>query len=551
MRLTRLLGLLLVLSFLAVPACAQADESVGLPVSAPATDRDKPPGWGADGGDVKAAARKLPQVQKAMREHPTAKLYPQVFNGQRWDVSLFDTDDRSLVLVNFSPDGKLLHVWTGLAAQSTFAQGHFDQNFPKPWIFLPFALLFLLPFFDPRRLLRLLHLDVLALLSFSASFYYYQHRQPETAVALFYPPLAYLLVRLLFAGLRPRVGRGRLVPVLPTAALLVGVVALFGARVALNVANDKVVDIGYASIVGADRLAHKQELYVDNDTHGDTYGPVNYLAYVPFELAFPWKGEWDSLPAAHVATMVFDLLTLLGLFLLGRQMRAGPEGRRLGLALAWAWAAFPFTLFGIMQNTNDGLIALLMVGSLLVFNSAGARGAVLGLAAAAKFFPGALLLLFARGHEGGDRRAWLRCVGACVGIFAFAFAMNLPAGGLRELWDCTLGFQLSRNPDFSLWAIDTGIGWTQVALEGLAVLLAVVVAVLPGRRTLSQTAALAGAIVIALQIPSGHWFFFYIMWFAPFTLVALFAEHREPAVAAAAVSERDEERAAAPLALAS
>ena len=47
------------------------------------------------------------------------------------------------------------------------------------------------------------------------------------------------------------------------------------------------MDVGYASVIGADRITHKQDLYVDNAIHGDTYGPVTYLAYVPFELALP------------------------------------------------------------------------------------------------------------------------------------------------------------------------------------------------------------------------------------------------------------------------
>jgi len=58
----------------------------------------------------------------------------------------------------------------------------------------------------------------------------------------------------------------------------------------------------YISVVGADRVAHKQQLYVDNDSHGDTYGPVNYIAYIPFEIAFPWKGVWDQVPAARAAS---------------------------------------------------------------------------------------------------------------------------------------------------------------------------------------------------------------------------------------------------------
>jgi len=548
MRVPRLISLLVTVTALALPAAAQAaGASVGPPVSVPATETQVPPGFSTSAREVKAIASRVPQMRAQQRRHPTAKLDVLIWGTEQWNVTLLGKGDRPLALVTLGADGTVRQVRTGLAAGGSFAEGNFDQTFRQPWLLALFGLLFLAPFVDPRRLRRLLHLDLLVLLSFCASYLLYEHGRPEAAVLLFYPPLAYLLARLLAAGLRPRARRGRLVPVLPTVALLVGVVALFGARVALNVADGKVIDVGYASVVGADRLAHKQELYTDNDIHGDTYGPINYLAYVPFELAFPWKGEWDGLPAAHAATLTFDLLTLVGLFLLGSQMRAGPEGRRLGLALAWAWAAFPFTLLGVMQNTNDGLVALLMVAALLALRSAGARGALLGLAAATKFFPGALLLLVARGRDGGDRRAWLRAGAACVGVFAFAFAMNVPAGGLRALWNCTLGFQLSRSPDFSLWAMDPGIGWTQTALQVLAVGIALLVAVLPrGRRSLAQVAALAGAIMIALELPAGHWFYFYIAWFAPFALVGLFGEHREPAAASGAKLEGDASASAHP-----
>jgi hypothetical protein len=38
-------------------------------------------------------------------------------------------------------------------------------------------------------------------------------------------------------------------------------------------------------------------------------------------------------------------------------------------------------------------------------------------------------------------------------------------------------------------------------------------------------AALAAAVIVATQLPVGHWFYFYIVWFAPFVLIALFAAH--------------------------
>ncbi|MCH8181529.1 MAG: glutaminase, partial [Proteobacteria bacterium] len=31
--------------------------------------------------------------------------------------------------------------------------------------------------------------------------------------------------------------------------------------------------------------------FPEDNRFGDTYGPANYYAYVPFELALPWSGE--------------------------------------------------------------------------------------------------------------------------------------------------------------------------------------------------------------------------------------------------------------------
>jgi hypothetical protein len=333
------------------------------------------------------------------------------------------------------------------------------------------------------------------------------------------------------------------VPHLPVVVLAVGVIALFGARVALNVASDHVVDVGQSSVVGADRILNGQPLYVANDTHGDTYGPISYIAYTPFVGIFG-----AGATAAHAAALTFDALMLGALLLLGLRLRAGPEGRRLGLALAWAWAACPLTLLGVVESTNDGVVALLLVLALVAFTSAPARGAWLGLATAAKFMPGALLLLFARGR-GDGRRAWLQTAAAWGGVTAFALAVYFPAGGVRELWDCTLGYQLTRPPDFSVWVLVDGLGWLKTALVGAALALAVVIAVLPGRRTVAQVAALAGAVTIALQLPAGHWFYFYVMWFVPLALVAWFTAFDAPAVAAAAHGDGDAV-APAPLALA-
>src|SRR5208283_2691997 len=127
-------------------------------------------------------------------------------------------------------------------------------------------------------------------------------------------------------------------------------------------------------------------------------------------------------------------------------LRPGPAGRRLGLTLAWAWCAYPATLFSLMNNSNDGLIALLFVLALLAFTSPVGRGALLGLATAAKLFPVVLLPLFAAGWRSRNRRDSLVTVGIFALVVVAAFAAFVPSGGLHELYDRTIGYQLTR-PD--------------------------------------------------------------------------------------------------------
>src|SRR6478735_9433091 len=103
-----------------------------------------------------------------------------------------------------------------------------------PW--LPLGLLFVAPFFDPRRPFRLLHLDLLVLASIGGLFLVADSRDAGTgwytAVPLLAAPgLAYLGARMLFEGVRPRRSREPLVPYVPVTWLIVAVVILAGARV--------------------------------------------------------------------------------------------------------------------------------------------------------------------------------------------------------------------------------------------------------------------------------------------------------------------------------
>jgi hypothetical protein len=101
----------------------------------------------------------------------------------------------------------------------------------------------------------------------------------------------------------------------------------------------------------------------------------------------------------------------------------------------------------------------------------------------------------------------------------------LPDGGVRELYDRTIGYQASRPSPFSVWGQVESLGWLQTVAKAAAGALAVMAAFLPRRPGLRQTAALGAAILIAIELTATHWFYLYVVWFVPFLFVALFAAH--------------------------
>jgi len=57
---------------------------------------------------------------------------------------------------------------------------------------------------------------------------------------------------------------------------------------------------------------------------------------------------------------------------------------------------------------------------------------------------------------------------------------------------------------------------------------AAVLLIFPARKTLVQIAALGAAVLIALQLPTEHWFYLYVVWFVPLVLAAVFAGYEPP-----------------------
>jgi Glycosyltransferase family 87 len=421
-------------------------------------------------------------------------------------------------------------VWHGYQATWEMARGYegqFGHKLNAPYVFGPICALFLVGLADWKRPWRAANLDLLVLLGFGVSHIWFNRGEIGVSVPLQYVPLVYLLGRALWIGLRGR-GTG-LRPVWPAAWLLVAALFLMGFRVGLNMADSGVIDVGYASEVGAHRIAHGEPIY-DNFpkdvSQGDTYGPVDYLAYVPFERIWPWSGTWNDLPAAHGAAVAFDVATFVLLILLGIRIRPGPAGRKLAATLAFGWAAYPYTDFALQSNSNDTLVAMLVVATLLVLARPAARGAMAALATFTKFAPVVLVPMLLTYNDSRRKQALFAISFLAVSLLVMLWPAIDP--GLHTFYDRTIAYQAGRNSPFSVWGQVPSLEPVRIALLVLTGALSLFLAFYPRRKSLVQVAALGAALLISLQITMHHWFYLYIVWFYPLLLVAMTRAEQEP-----------------------
>jgi hypothetical protein len=470
----------------------------------------------------------------------------------------------------------VLEAWTGPQVAWKMARGYSGAfggrtiNRPLVWLLLCGA--FVVGLANFRRPLSLRNLDIAALLAFSISLWAFNRGEVFWSVPLAYPPMLYLLGRLAWVGVRGRRRATGSAPLWPIWVLAAATVFLAGFRVGINVQDSNVIDVGYSGVIGAHRIANGQSPYghfpveagrkecgpadaegtvrlriqtngrcEHANERGDTYGPVAYEAYLPGYWIFGWNGHWagEKLWAAHLSSLLFDLLCLVGLALVG--LRFG--GRRLAVTLAFAWVAYPFTQFASSSNTNDSILPAFLIFGFWLASSPWGRGSMLALAGWTKFAPLLLVPLWLTYPEASRRRlgSMARFAAAFVVTTALAFTVLLLEPDVieaaRTFWDRTIGFQVGRESPFSLW------GWGQYHARGvpdlhlvqrvlqlLVVASALVVAFVPRRKTPLQLAALTGAVLIGFELVLTHWFYLYIPWFFPFVAFALL-DVSEPAPA--------------------
>ena len=488
----------------------------------------------------------------------TRRWTVKVWSGKAGEVALGKVEDG---------DGRVSEAWTGPQVAWNMARGRVGSFGGKVlnawWMWIPLSVVFFVGLVDWRRLRSWHTLDLLVLLSFGLSLWFFNRGEVLRSAPLAAPPLVYLLLRTAWIGFRGRAVN----PALSWPVWVLAAVAVFlgGLRVGLNLETPRgVIDVGYAGVIGADRILDGRAPYghmpVEDslracgradgngeirdriqengrcesaNPRGDTYGPVAYLVYVPATLTLLWSGKWDSLPAAHATAIAFDLLVVLGLVLVGRRFGGTP----LAVALAFGWLAFPFTAYTLNSNSNDAIMPAILVWGFWLSTSAVSRGAAVALAGWTKFASLLLAPLWLTYPNGLRLRVSVRFVAGFVVASLAAFSILLFEPSLTEavrvFVDRTLGYQLDRDSPFSPW------GWGQYHARGIPDLasvqlilqvgvlaLAGVVAVVPRGKGPLELAALSAAVLLGFELALTHWSYLYIPWFLPFALLALMLPRR-------------------------
>src|SRR5438105_2662881 len=342
-------------------------------------------------------------------------------------------------------------------------------------------------------------------------------------------------------------------------------------------------DVGFFVNLGAQRLRERGAFpYGDpllTGSPGAAYGPLLYVAHLPFQLALsptPRNAESPDLPtlgsastynlppplATKLCTIAFHLVGLVALWIVGTRLRS----KQVGWALVALYAGSAYVLGiggeeyfigGMTYISHIAPPAMTLVAFALMPLPALA-GVALAIAAGVGFYP-AFMAPAWLGYYWDDRLPrWAFLAGFLVAAAAIAapvLLMSRPAGGhglLATILSDTFGHHTDPQhygfSPFSFWGQRQGIrGWfTQPIAAGsnlsTPLFLGLVgIAIgsfwLARRVRPSQLALVTAVIALAASLQKIHPTGTYIAWAYPLLLLGFFAE---PAADRAASSSREE-----------
>jgi hypothetical protein len=489
-------------------------------------------------------------IQAALR----SRMTEEVLVGTRWTRITVTPLDSSLDRVSFSDGGQIV-AQVAVRRDGVVTQGEGFSHSAVPygdWIaYQPAMLIGLAALFvliagvAPWRRLR--NLDVAAALSLIAPVVLLQKRYVDASVLAAVPGLGYLMVRCAVRGLGPPStpepsvplldaltpgwGAGRRIRVLRLLLLSLALVLVM-----VTVSSREAVDVAYAVMEGATKLIGGVLPYghMPGDVvHGDTYPLLSYALYTPLAWISPVRSTWNSVDMALGVAAAAAVAVAWALFraAAGGRSRARqgrpPEQELAGLRAAICWLAFPPLLAAVSTGTSDVMLAAMVTFALLLWRRPAWATGLLAVGAWFKLVPLALLpirLASLRGRRLATALLVVALVSAPLVLLLFALGgLDGPASMIRAI-----SYQFSRGTPQSVWDVLGVQSLQPVAQAATLALIAgasVRLATHPSWELESaRTAALAGAILIALQLAANYWSFLYLIWVVPPITLALLSE---------------------------
>jgi hypothetical protein len=356
------------------------------------------------------------------------------------------------------------------------------------------------------------------------------------------------------------------VPNLPLSGLAVLAVVLLAADIGVALSR-RPDDAGWFVNLGAQRLRERGRLpYGDpllTATPGAAYGPLLYLAHVPFQVALapepvnsisPPRPNLAETPyylpptkATQLCTIAFHVAGVAGLFMAAREL----AGAHVAGALVCLYCG-SLAVLGI-GGRDDQVAGITFVShiapasmtllALAALKSPALSGTLLALATGVGFYPAfmAPAWLGFYWNDAARRTRFILAFGIAAAIIAAGvYAMSRPAGERSRLGTImydTLGHHTDPrgygSSVFGFWGQREGIrrilntplvgrsGLTSPAWLAFAAFLAVTFFLARGRRP-ADLALLAGAVAIGATLVKPHATGTYLAWYYPLLLIGFF-----------------------------
>jgi hypothetical protein len=443
----------------------------------------------------------------------------------------------------------------------------------SPWVLALFSCLFLLATLVlPLRRVR--NLDALVLVSLTVTVPLINARLAGASVVCAYLALGYLTLRCLTIGLRtadpdartcaadpdvdPRgggsadsqraegpAGAAPSTPLLNwlcagweprrrVALLRLIVAATVLAFAMITLTSSGYTDVAAASMQGATELLRGVLPYghITLALHGDTYPLLNYILYTPGALWLPVSNAFSDLTGSLAVAMTASLLAGAALYRVAGSPQLAADGgeqrveRQLRTTLAWF--AFPPVLLAASGGSNDLLLAACLAWMLALRTRAATSLLLLAAGVWVKLVPLVLVAIWVPYRRRELTRSWIAPVALSAALAGVLVALGGP--GAITAMVRAMSFQFQRGSFYAPW-YTFGLGWLQPFAQAgvIAALLAAVLRLRADpsvREDLVRMSALAGALLLGVQLAANYWTWSYLPWVLPFLLVALLTAER-------------------------